>query len=64
MFYTLQICIATITFVCSFYRVILTVAVYSGNDAISGERIATLINQNKETFSLPISDVIIGKLCQ
>lgn len=40
-------------------EVILTVAVYSGDNAISGERIANLINQNKETFSLPISDAII-----
>ena len=33
------------------------------NNAISGERITTLINQNKETFSLAISDaVVVGKL--
>ena len=43
---------------------ILTLAVYSGSNAINGERIAILINQNKETFSLPISEAITGKLCQ
>ena len=48
---------------CSFYSVILTVAVYSGNNAINGDRIAVLINENKETFSLAINDaVVLGRL--
>ena len=52
-----------ITFVCSFYSVILKVAVYSDDNAISGERISALINQNKETFSLAINDAVaVGKL--
>ena len=48
---------------CSFYSVILKVAVYSDDNAISGERISALINQNKETFSLAINDAVaVGKL--
>ena len=45
------------------YSVILSVAVYSDKGAISGDKIAALINQNKEIFSVPVSDAVVGTLC-
>ena len=44
-------------------RVILSVAVYSDKDVISGDEIAALINQNKEMFTVPVSyAAVVGRL--
>ena len=43
------------------YRVVVSVAVYSDSAIVSGDEIAALINQNKETFSVPVSDAVVGK---
>ena len=45
-----------------FYSVILTMAVYSDERVISGEKVAALINDNKETFNVAVSDAIVGRL--
>ena len=43
------------------YSVVLSVVVYSDSAIVSGDEIAALINQNKETFSLAVSDAVVGK---
>ena len=43
------------------YSVVLLVVVYSDSAIVNGDEIATLINQNKETFSLAVSDAVIGR---
>ena len=43
------------------YSVVLLVVVYSNSAIVSGDEIAALINQNKETFSLAVSDAVVGK---
>lgn len=43
------------------YRVVVSVAVYSDSAIVSGDEIAALINQNKETFSVAVSDAVVGK---
>ena len=45
-----------------FYSVILSVTVYSANKIVSGKKIAALINENKETFSVAVSDAVVGVL--
>ena len=45
-----------------FYSVMLSVAVYSDKDVISGDEIAALINQNKEMFTVPVSGAaVVGR---
>ena len=39
---------------------ILSVTVFSDNSVISGDRIAALINENKETFNVAVSDAVVG----
>ena len=46
---------------CVIYSVVLSVIVYSGSAIVNGDEIAALINQNKETFSLAVSDAVVGK---
>ena len=41
---------------------VLSVAVYGDSIVVSGDEIATLINQNKDTFSVAVSDAVVGKL--
>ena len=36
-------------------------AVYSDKGVISGDEIAALINQNKEMFTVPVSDAVVGR---
>lgn len=38
----------------------LSVEVYSDDSAVSGDQIAALINQNKNTFSLAVNDAVVG----
>ena len=45
-----------------FCRVILSIAVYSDESVVSGAEVAALINDNKETFTVAISDAIVGWL--
>ena len=40
---------------------VLSVAVYSDSAIVSGDKIAALINQNKETFSVAVRDAVVGK---
>ena len=51
----------TVTIVVFIYSVVLSVAVYSDSAIVNGDEIAALINQNKETFSVAVSDAIVGK---
>ena len=46
---------------CVFYRLILSVAVYNDKGVISGDEIAALINQNKEMFTVPVSNAVVGR---
>ena len=43
------------------YSVVVSVAVYSDSAIVGGDEIAALINQNKETFSVAVSDAVVGK---
>ena len=45
-----------------FCSVILSLAVYSDERAVSGDKVAALINNNKETFTVAVSDAIVGWL--
>ena len=42
---------------------VLSVAVYSDSTVVRGDEIAAVINQNKDTFSVAVSDAIVGKSC-
>ena len=52
---------STVTIIVFIYSVVLSMAVYSDSIVVSGDEIATLINQNKETFSVAVSDAVVGK---
>lgn len=41
---------------------ILSVAVYSDEGVVSGDKVAALINDNKEMFTVAVSDAIVGGL--
>ena len=43
------------------YSVVLSVVVYSDSAIVNGDEISALINQNKETFSLAVSDAVVSK---
>ena len=43
------------------YSVVLSVAVYSDSTVVRGDEIAAVINQNKDTFSVAVSDAVVGK---
>ena len=40
---------------------VLSIAVYSDSAIVNGDEIAALINQNKDTFSVAVSDAVVGK---
>ena len=42
------------------YSMILSLVVYSDKSVISGDIIAGLINENKETFDMTFSDAVAG----
>ena len=43
------------------YSVVLSVAVYSDSTVVHGDEIVAVINQNKDTFSVAVSDAVVGK---
>ena len=43
------------------YSVVLSVVVYSDSIIVNGDEISALINQNKETFSVAVSDAVVSK---
>ena len=52
---------STVTIIVFIYSVVLSVAVYSDSTVVSGDEIVVLINQNKDTFSLAVSDAVVSK---
>ena len=45
-----------------FCSLIFSVEVYSDGKIVSGDKVAALINDNKETFTVAVSDAIVGWL--